>query len=440
MKNRRKIISLSLLVVVFIFGSVLLIRNFSIDRTAERGQEGSFIIKGEEYVSMDIGFSEEGKTIAKAANFNIMEITEDSEKNFLAVRSFLENWTIVKKSYDIPSGDVNVAYIGEQRVTDGPEWSMVESIIKHDFAGDFAIINDNETDIYNATKEIFVGYGNCPVGTDKIGVCGNINGQLVYIAFEDLVDSNLQYRCFILKDEFQNILKDSVHKTFDVSENTEPSPIVASTVLAKFSSTLDSKGIKTAMTQMSLIDFVDSLTYEGKSLQESGIAPDFMYYDSEKGGGVLASGDKLGYLHDYEAHKKGGSTVKVSFYTKCALVGLPLPEGVSFEDDVNGIVSTLLGEEFIYDEDFRVDENSDTDMTLVRDKNASLVLRDLRLDSSLSEQSHPIALIYTENGISGKDTYSRVLTLYFGNEDEKIISNPKVSELEFMLCENRAKN
>lgn len=68
-------------------------------KSAERVEEGNFIIEGEKYIAISIGYTKKGKTIAKADGFDIMEIPEDKDHTFLAVRSGLDNWTIVKESY-----------------------------------------------------------------------------------------------------------------------------------------------------------------------------------------------------------------------------------------------------------------------------------------------------------------------------------------------------
>lgn len=204
--NRRIIIFSILGVLALCFIVCLSVCYFSVDRTAERAAEGSFIIKGEKYIPISIGFTKEGRTIAKADGFDIMEIPEDKDHNFLAVRSFLDNWTIVKESYMIPAeGAVGVAYLQRERVTDGIKLNMVQSILDEDYQGSFTVKTGSESEIYAATKEIHVGYGDCPVATDWIGAFGNINGYLVFIKAADMKDQDLEYTCYILKSEYQEL-------------------------------------------------------------------------------------------------------------------------------------------------------------------------------------------------------------------------------------------
>lgn len=198
-----------------------LISYFSIDRTAEIGFENSFVIKGERYIATSIGYTEEGKIIAKADNFKIKEIPEDKDHNFLAVRSFLDNWIIVRESYVIPTeGDIGVVYLDHKRFTDGDEMEMVLSIVNEDFKDSFVVKTENMFEMSSATESIRVGYEDCPVGTDWIGVIGNINGFLVFVDREDMKDEDdLQYTCYVLKDEYQDLLKNGVKNTFETVED-----------------------------------------------------------------------------------------------------------------------------------------------------------------------------------------------------------------------------
>ena len=210
---------------VFVIVTLLLFGLSSFDifaKKAERAEERNFIINGEKYIGVSIGFTEEGRRIAKTDSFDIMEIPEDKDHNFLAVRSFLDDWTIVRESYMIPTeGEVGVAYLWRERVTAGVKWDMVQSILNNDFQADFTIMAEAKseygaTDVMNVVKPIKIGYENCPVGTDWIGCFGNINGKLVFIEADDYADGDLKYTCYILKDAYQELFKDSVNKNFEI--------------------------------------------------------------------------------------------------------------------------------------------------------------------------------------------------------------------------------
>lgn len=188
-----------------------------IDRSAEVMGEGGFIIQGEKYISLPIGFTEEGKVIAKADSYNIMMIPEDTDRNFLAVRSFTDNWTIVKESYVIPTqGDLNVAYLDHERITEGKKWEMTEYILAGEFAGSFIVQTNAMGELPSATDSLYVGYGDCPVGTHWLGRVGNINGKLVFVKADDMKDDDLIYTCYVLEDEYQDLMKDSVKNNFEI--------------------------------------------------------------------------------------------------------------------------------------------------------------------------------------------------------------------------------
>lgn len=188
-------------------------------KKVERVGEHNFIINGEKYVGVGIAYTTTGRKIAQYDGFDIRVIPEDKDHNFLAVRSFLDGWTMVKESYVIPtSGEVTVAYLDyHERITEGIKWEMIQSILNDDFQGKF-IIKDNE--IEKATRFIWVGYEDCPVGTDRIGKFGNINGKLVFIKIKDFnIDRyDLKYTCYIIKDEYQELFDFKNHEFKVITE------------------------------------------------------------------------------------------------------------------------------------------------------------------------------------------------------------------------------
>lgn len=189
---------------------------------AERGFEGSFIINGETYVPISAAHSGQVSwPMVEVDGHSIHPITEDSSRCFLEVRSFLDNWTIVKESYVIPtSGKLNVVYYNHERITpastDNEKWNLAQSIRNNDFSGSFVIQATSPNDIYNATKSVYFGYEDCPLGTDFIGGIGIINEQLVFIKKSSLKSCELIYTCYILNDEYQHLFESSGNTTFEV--------------------------------------------------------------------------------------------------------------------------------------------------------------------------------------------------------------------------------
>ena len=199
--------------------TVAVVNYFSIDRTAQRLGDGGFLIQGETYRSIAVGYSGEGKVIAKADGYDIMALPEDPAHHFLAVRSFTDNWIIVKESYVIPTeGELNVAYLDYERITDGEKFKLVQSILAGEFTDRFTVQTKGNGELPSATDSLYVGYGDCPVGTQWIGRVGNINGKLVFVTAEDMKDGDLIYTCLVVGDEYQDLMNKSVSRTFETVE------------------------------------------------------------------------------------------------------------------------------------------------------------------------------------------------------------------------------
>lgn len=176
MKKKVILIVIILLVIIFCFSKA--IKYYSIDRSGKLLQEG-IIFKDEEYTEIDYAFTKEGKTIGMADSWEIKEIPEDKNHNFLAVRNFLDNFYVVKKSYTIPTeGNIGVVYIDRKRYTDNEWINAINYLLNEELNEKFYIKTNN---IAHYAKTVRVGYEDCPVGTKYVGMVGNINDKLVYI-------------------------------------------------------------------------------------------------------------------------------------------------------------------------------------------------------------------------------------------------------------------
>ncbi len=146
-----------------------------------------------------------------------MEIPEDKEHNFVFVKSFIDNWTFVRESYVIPKdGELTVAYIDYEKITKDEKWEMIKSIQQKDFQGSFNVKTKEIADIFNATKPVYFGYKDCPVGTDRVGYVGIINEQLIFIKANEIYSEKLEYTCHILKNEYKALYNSYFpHRTFE---------------------------------------------------------------------------------------------------------------------------------------------------------------------------------------------------------------------------------
>lgn len=208
MTKKKLFILVSIIALVF---SYMLIRYFSIDRSGEFIDVDEIKFKGEEYKSMKFAFTGIGKTIGKADDWKINEIKEDKEHNFLEVRSFLDNFYVVKKSYNIPTqGSINVVYIDKHRYTNNENLkNTIQFLLNTEISDGFEIKTDN---IYYYAESIYIGYENCPVGTEYIGMIGYINDELVYIKPTERLHASdgsfakQTYYCYIIPGQYKTIL------------------------------------------------------------------------------------------------------------------------------------------------------------------------------------------------------------------------------------------
>lgn len=202
--------------------------------------------------------------------------------------------------------------------------------------------------------------------------------------------------------------------------------------LSAFSAALDSKGLCRGMFESEMLDFVDSLTYNGKSLKECGLAPEAAFFDGEKVCGISAYGGKgVGYGCVMEEKEDGTFSVSNRFSVEVELEGLPLPNGVRFGQSIDSVISTLMGGDFRMSGDFLPDVKDGTLMTLARRKQTSLALTDLRRSSDPAEYSAPVILVYRED-------YERVksdtVTVEGCREVRLSFSMPTVDCPEPLLC------
>lgn len=151
------------------------------DHSAERGFENSVKWKGVTYIPVS-GKYREGKTVAKTKDgFDINEVEGDDSHTFLVMRSFLDNWLVVREDYVIPiSGKITRASWGLKHIEDEEFLSAVAEILEEREA-DF-VYDNSKGDIYqykgdDVMRELVVAYEGCPVPTNNLGYLGTIDGK-----------------------------------------------------------------------------------------------------------------------------------------------------------------------------------------------------------------------------------------------------------------------
>lgn len=134
--------------------------------------------------------SEEGKTIGLIDDWEINEVPEDKSHTFLVVRSFLDQYYIVREDYTIPTeGNVSCAYIGTmmERTTNPELLQALTEILQTNYTDGTPFFLSNRKDEQGNFKHIVVGYEDCPVGTDNRIYCiGQIDSKWVIIFHDEL--------------------------------------------------------------------------------------------------------------------------------------------------------------------------------------------------------------------------------------------------------------
>ena len=178
------------------------------DHSAERGFENSVIWKGVTYLTVS-GKYREGKTVARTKDgFDINEVEGDDSHTFLVVRSFLDQWLVVREDYVIPiSGKITKAYWGLKSIEDEEFLTAIEEIVEKATA-DF-VYDNSENDIYqykgdNIMRELMVAYEGCPVATNYVCYMGTADGRWC-ITIGDYGKEKID--CYYIPDEYIPVLE-----------------------------------------------------------------------------------------------------------------------------------------------------------------------------------------------------------------------------------------
>lgn len=163
-----------------------------------------------EYVYAGYDLSGEGKIIGKIDGFQVKEIPEDPDHNFLVIRSFLDQDYLVRKDYKIPvSGTVSCCYIRGKRSTDEKLLQTIEEILSTTYDDGFQIETEKNHD---RLCGLSVGYDGCPVGTDRGYMLGCLDdGRWVLVFRKDytVTDGRHTIICHEITGEQARVLENS---------------------------------------------------------------------------------------------------------------------------------------------------------------------------------------------------------------------------------------
>lgn len=209
MKNKKLVICICIVVAVVSVVTIMASNGIIIlDRSGERIFENGLRWKGNEYVAVS-GKYHEGKTIAKTKDgFDINEVEGDDSRTFLVVRSFLDQWLVVRDSYNISkSGKITKAYWSYQFIENEEFLGAIEEMItrvKPDFEYDLGDGKIYENTDGQNMKELYIAYEGCPVTTIYLGYMGVINGSFYLTTGKGY--NNTVY-CYTIPKEYATIFE-----------------------------------------------------------------------------------------------------------------------------------------------------------------------------------------------------------------------------------------
>lgn len=161
---------------VLLFGLAFLKGWIVTDHSAQRRGEGVFW-NGVLYVGASGDYTEE-RTIAKTEDgWNIVSVKEDESHTFVVLRSFLDNYLLVREDYEIPtSGTVTAVSWNGKKIEDAAFCAAVAAIVEakqSDFSYETTAISHLREDQH--MRLVYLAYEGCPIGTEFAGWMGTVN-------------------------------------------------------------------------------------------------------------------------------------------------------------------------------------------------------------------------------------------------------------------------
>lgn len=192
---RKKIMKIALICILLILGMpICFLGTYQLYRLSlqKEGFVGIELVKveGVNYVYENYTITKEGRRIGLIDDWSIIEIPEDPSHTFLGVRSFLDQYYLVREDYKIPEeGSVSCAYIGtlRKRTTQEDFLHALTEILQTDYENGKEILLSSKKEEQGNFEHVCVGYEDCPVGTDdSIYLIGKIDSVWVIIFRDEL--------------------------------------------------------------------------------------------------------------------------------------------------------------------------------------------------------------------------------------------------------------
>lgn len=176
------------------------------DHSAQRRGEGVFW-NGVLYVPASGEYTEE-RTIAKTEDgWNIVAVEEDPSHTFVVLRSFLDNYLLVREDYEIPtSGAVTAVSWNGKKIEDAAFCAAVAAIVEgkqSDFSFETAAISHLREDQH--MRLLYLAYEGCPIGTEFAGWMGKVNG--VWCITTQVSSESDTVWCYQIPEEYVSVLE-----------------------------------------------------------------------------------------------------------------------------------------------------------------------------------------------------------------------------------------
>lgn len=177
-----------------------------LDHSARRRGEG-VQWNGVLYVPASGEYTEK-KTIAKTDDgWNIVAVKEDESHTFVVLRSFLDNYLLVREDYEIPTtGQITAVSWNGKKIEDAAFCDAVTAILENkqpDFSYETQAVSHLRDDQH--MRRLYLSYEGCPIGTEFAGWMGTVNGAWC-ITTQVSSDSDTVW-CYEIPQEYIPILE-----------------------------------------------------------------------------------------------------------------------------------------------------------------------------------------------------------------------------------------
>lgn len=134
---------------------------------------------GSVYVSCSGNQYTEGKTIARTKDgWDINEVEEDDTHTFVVIRSFLDQYLLVKEDYDIPTdGEITIAVWMRKKFTDPEFCFALSEMLREIAAGSWTEVDELPWLTTKFEGEVEIGFNQCPIATSFVGYLWPMEGN-----------------------------------------------------------------------------------------------------------------------------------------------------------------------------------------------------------------------------------------------------------------------